>query len=132
MKTKKTILILLILLILTGLFIVIISVEKYMDRNTWATLQISGTVLSDTADAFDERREFLKGDSYRLHSTTLTIEDITHSGEVLITFHPAVIDNRTGEWVETATIGKEDFLRIRENCEAKASWQFRVISNRYR
>ncbi len=107
--------------------------KKYKDTHTWATIRITGTVESDTSDAYEESAEFLKGDTYHLHNTTVTIEDITTAGEVTLRFEPAVIQLTTGETVSEVVIGKDDIFGFEEVCSdgASAQWQFRVISNRY-
>ena len=109
------------------------QVTKYFDTHTWATLQVSGTVMSETADAVEERREFLQGDTYSLHNTEVIIMDITHDGEVTMKFEPAVINSETDEQIETIVIGEKDLLNIKEVCSDgdSASWQFRVVSHRY-
>ena len=134
---KKKILVVLgvLLIILVALFIwVWASLKHYMETNTWATIWITGTVEADTVDAFDESREFLKGDTYRLHSTKITIGDITHDGETKLYFDPSVINADTGEQIKSAIIDKNNGISIKEVCDNgdSASWQLRVTGNKYR
>lgn len=137
-KNKKK-----IVLVVLGVFLIAVLgicvwgycyAKHYMDTNTWATVRFTGTVESDTSDEYEESREFLKGDTYQLHSTTITIEDITHDGEVTIKFKPAVKNADTGEEIKSAVIDKNNGLNIEEICANgdSASWQLRVTNNRYR
>lgn len=137
---KSTVICVIVTMIVTAMitfagfyFIFLNPYIRYCDTHTWATLQVYGTVISETADAMEDSREFLKGDTYHLHNTVVTVEDITHSGNMTITFEPAVIDSDTGESIETMVIGKENVLNFQEVCNDgdSATWQFRVISNRY-
>lgn len=129
----KVAIIILLLLIIAFCFWLYQSVVKYMDTHTWATIQVYGSVMSETADAFEERREVLQGDTYQLQDTVVVIEDITHDGEVTIKFEPAVINADTDELTEIMVIDSEDILNIKEVCNDgdSATWQIRVISNRY-
>ncbi|MBR3832808.1 MAG: hypothetical protein IKJ73_00665 [Lachnospiraceae bacterium] len=134
---KKKILVVLgvLLIILVALFIwVWASLKHYMETNTWATIWITGTVEADTVDAIDESREFLKGDTYRLHSTKITIGDITHEGETKLYFDPAVVNVDTGETIGSVVIDKNKGINIKEVCTngESASWQLRVTGNKYR
>lgn len=134
---KKKILVVLgvLLIIMVALFIWIwASLKHYMETNTWATIWITGTVEADTVDAFDESREFLKGDTYQLHSTKITIGDITHEGETKLYFEPAVVNVDTGETIRSVVIDKNKGINIEEVCTNgdSASWQLRVTGNRYR
>ena len=135
-KKKKVFVVLgVLLVIIVALFIwVWASIKHYMETNTWATIWITGTVEADTVDAIDESREFLKGDTYRLHSTKITIGDITHEGETKLYFDPAVVNADTGETISTAVIDKNNGINIKEVCTNgdSASWQLRVTGNKYR
>ena len=58
-KKKKTI----IIVTLAGVFVIIglivfgvWGIQHYMDKNTWATIRVTGAVQSDTADAFANLR----------------------------------------------------------------------------
>lgn len=122
-----------VLIILAFSFWLYKEAIKYCDTHTWATLQVGGTVMSETADAVEDRREVLQGDTYHLHNTKVVIVDITHNGEVTMKFEPAVINSETDEQIETIVIGEKDILDIEEVCSGSdsASWQFRVVSHRY-
>ena len=131
-KIKVAIIILLLLIIVVGIWFYK-SLIKYSDTHRWATIQVYGSVMSETADEFDECKEVLKGDTYQLHNTVVVIENITTAGEVTLKFEPAVINIDTGELAEMMVIDREDILNIKEVCNDgdSATWQFRVISNRY-
>lgn len=135
-NTKRRIIVIMTLLLLMVIILYFVfyrPIKEYMDTHTWATIRVTGTVGAETSDAFEESREFLKGDTYQLHNTTVIIEDITTDGEVTIKFEPKVNNSDTGELIEVAVIGKNDVLNIKEVCNNGDSviWQFRVISNRY-
>ncbi len=137
-KSKKKIIFVVLgvfLIAMLGIYIWgYISIKHYMETNTWATVWITGTVESDTIDAIDESREFLKGDTYQLHNTKITIGDITHDGETKLYFDPEVINADTGEAVKAVVIDKNNGINIKELCTdgESASWQLRVTNNRYR
>lgn len=132
-KNIAEIIVVLILIVVVGYFVFYRPLLKYINTHTWATIQVYGTVSAETFDTFEDCREFLQGDIYQLHSTTVTIGDITHNGEVTIKFEPVVKNSDTDELIETVVIGREDVLDIKEICNDgdTATWQFRVISNRY-
>ena len=131
-KIRVAIIILLLLIITVGVWLHKTMV-KYFDTHTWATIQVYGSVMSETIDEFEERKEVSKGDTYQLHNTVVVIEDITTAGEVTIKFEPAVINVDTDELTEIMVIDSEDILNVKEVCNDgdTATWQFRVISNRY-
>ncbi len=135
-KKKKILVVLGVLLILMLAFFIWIwaSIKHYMETNTWAKIWITGTVQADTIDAIDESREFLKGDTYQLHSTKITIGDITHEGETKLYFDPAVLNADTGETIRSVVIDKNNGINIKEVCVNgdSASWQLRVTGNKYR
>lgn len=135
-RKKKVFVVLGVLLIIMIVFCIWVwaSLKHYMETNTWATIWITGTVEADTADAFDESREFLKGDTYQLHNTKITIGDITHEGETKLYFEPAVVNADTGETVKSVVIDKNKGINIKEVCAngESASWQLRVTGNKYR
>lgn len=134
---KKKILVALGVLLILMIGVLLIGIwyaKHYMETNTWATIWITGTVEADVVDAFDESREFLKGDTYRLHSTKITIGDITHDGETELYFEPAVRNADTGEMIKSVVIDKNNGINIEEVCTDgdSASWQLRVTGNKYR
>lgn len=135
-KKKKVFVVLgVVLVILVALFVwAWASIKHYMETNTWATIWITGTVEADTVDAIDESREFLKGDTYQLHSTKITIGDITHEGETKLYFDLAVVNADTGETIRSVVIDKNKGINIKEVCVNgdSASWQLRVTGNKYR
>lgn len=134
---KKPILVALGVLLILMIGVLLIGIwyaKHYMETNTWATIWITGTVEADIVDAVDESREFLKGDTYRLHSTKITIGDITHDGETELYFDPAVRNADTGEMIKSVVIDKNNGININEVCTNgdSASWQLRVTGNKYR
>ncbi len=135
-RKKKIFVVLGVLIIIMVAFCIWVwaYAKHYMETNTWATIWITGTVEADTTDAFDESREFLKGDTYQLHSTKITIGDITHDGETELYFDPAVRNADTGEMIKSVVIDKNNGINIEEVCTNgdSASWQLRVTGNKYR
>lgn len=136
-KSKKKIIILivsLLVLVLIGFYFLIYRpMMEYVDTHTWATIQFIKEPLKDFRVG-DESKEFLKGDTYQLNYTTITIKDITHEGRVTMEFEPAVTVCATGELIEEIAIDKEDICFIISECSdgETTMWMLRVISNRYR
>ena len=106
-----------------------IAINRYFDTHTWATLRIAETVNTDTNDAFEQRVELLKNDTYSLYATVITIEDVTHDGTVTMSFSPAVIDSSTGEEISTVTLKYSEAVSFKEN--ENASGMVQIVSFRY-
>ena len=131
-QKKKTI----IIVTLAGVFVIIglivfgvWAIQQYMDRNTWATVRVTGTAQSDTADAFESEQECLKGDTLSFAGVILRITDIRHDGTVTFSVEQGKLLNENGAAV---TSGK---LVLHEKADYKLTngWvQLTVISNRYR
>lgn len=81
-----------------------LSVKKYIDTHTWATIRIVEAINAETSDVFVDSKEYSKGDTVSLDSVTLLIEDITHDGVVTISCSEEVTDSITGETVNSFTI----------------------------
>ena len=111
---KKAIIITSIIIIFVAILCVLgyVAVNSYFDTHTWATLRIAETVNTDTNDAFEQRVEFLKNDTYSLYATVITIEDVTHAGTVTMSFSPAVINSSTGEEISTVTLKYSEVVRF--------------------
>ncbi len=124
----------LLLLVVVGFYFLFYRpLIKYVDTHTWATIRVTGNVEAETGDEFYDDIEFVKGDTYQLHDTTVIIEDITTDGEVTIKFEPEVYNMDDRELIEVAVINKEKFLIFKEVCNNGDSvvWKCQVISNRY-
>lgn len=121
------------LVVIAFYFVIYRPIIKYGDTHTWATIRVTGAVETEASDVFEESREFLQGDTYQLRSATVIIKDITTAGEVTIKFEPEVNNLDTRELIAEAVIGKQDVLNVKEICDNGdcATWQIRVISNRY-
>ena len=128
---KKAIIITSIIIIFVAILCVLgyVAVNSYFDTHTWATLRIAETVNTDTNDAFEQRVEFLKNDTYSLYATVITIEDVTHAGTVTMSFSPAVINSSTGEVISTVTLKYSEAVSFKEN--ENASGMVQVVSFRY-
>lgn len=107
-KKKKIIIIVVTVLVLalSAIVITVAEINKYVDTHTWATVSISGEINSDTADAFSEQREYLKGDSISFGDVILDITDITHDGEVTFSVKQGNMYNESGESVGKDTLTK--------------------------
>ncbi len=128
---KKSIVITSSIIIFVAIICVLgyVAVNSYSDTHTWATLRIAETVNTDTNDAFEQRAEFLKNDTYSLYATVITIEDVTHDGTVTMSFSPAVIDSSTGEEISTVTLKYSEAISFKEN--ENASGMVQAVSFRY-
>lgn len=109
MKSKKVIKIVLIIaavicVLLGGLAVITIKyINHYTDTNTWATIVVDNG-LQASEDGFISEEEYLKGDTIRIGSATLEIEDITHEGETTLSVQSGDVYNSNGEFVETFVI----------------------------
>lgn len=100
-KKKKIIISVIVVLvsILTTVIFAVVEMNIYIDTHTWATVSISGEIHSDTADAFSEQYEYLKGDTISFGNVILDITDITHDGEVTFSVKQGNLYNDSGEAV---------------------------------
>lgn len=107
-KKKKIIIIFVTVLVLalSAVAVAVAEINKYIDTHTWATVSISGEINSDTADAFSEQREYLKGDRISFSNVILDITDITHNGEVTFSVEQGNLYNEMGEAIGKDTLTK--------------------------
>ncbi len=114
-KLGMIILIAAIIVVLIVVFIIgffALEVKRYIDTHTWATIRVSGEINSDTAGAFTDEQECLKGDTISFGGIILNITDITHDGTVTFEVQQGDLLNADGEFVseETLVLGnKADF-----------------------
>ena len=133
MKTKKRkiwcIIAGVILLLLAALAVMVgISVQKYMDTHTWATVTVSGERHGDTDEAFDETHEYLKGDCITCGSVSLEITKITHDGTVTCKVAEGTLKDDAGVEVAGCTVTRDTpGYFIMEH----GTMMLRVVSNRY-
>ena len=105
---KRNIIIAAVVLILSFLTAsVIMSINKYTDTHTWATIRITGEINSDTADSFDEEHEYLKGDNITIGNNILVITDISTDGTVKFSVKQGHLYNESGKTVDSDTIIKK-------------------------
>lgn len=105
-----------------------LSVKKYIDTHTWATIRIVEGVNAETNDVFVDSKEYLKGDTVSLDSVTLLIEDITHDGVVTISSSEEITDSITGEPVNSFTMNCGEGYSFKEK---NGSVTIFVDSSRY-
>lgn len=130
-KKKKiiiTVVIAVLVLVLAAVLLAVIEINKYIDTHTWATVSISGEIHSDTADAFSEQHEYLKGDSISFGNVTLDITDITHDGEVTFSVEQGNLYNNTGEAVTKDTLTKGEMSSYKLD---SGTVSLTVTANRY-
>ena len=131
-KKKKIIIIstIVAVFIIIGLIVFgVWEIQQYMDRNTWATIRVTGAVQSDTADAFEGDQECKKDDTLSFAGVRLRITDIRHDGTVTFSVEQGKLLDENGAAV---TSGK---LVLHEKADYKLTngWvQLTVTSNRYR
>ena len=105
------------------------SVRRYMDRNTWATVSVTGEIHSDTDEAFAEEHEYLKGGSILFEDVILRVEKITHAGTVTFSVKQGTLCSEAGETVTTGVIERDVQSHYRLN---NGSVTLTVTNNRYR
>ena len=131
-KKKKIIIIstIVAVFIIIGLIVFgVWEIQQYMDRNTWATIRVTGAAHSDTADAFEGDQECKKDDTLSFAGVRLRITDIRHDGTVTFSVEQGKLLDENGAAV---TSGK---LVLHEKADYKLTngWvQLTVTSNRYR
>lgn len=132
MKTKRNkaiIVIIAAVFILTFLAVsTIVSINKYIDTHTWATIRITGEIGSDASDSFDFENEYLKGDDIEIGNVILDITDISHDGAVSFSVREGELYDEAGEKVFSATIVKDVKSNYRLNNGAVC---MTVNDNRY-
>ena len=84
------------------------AVNGYFDSHTWAVISVGGERNTETADAFEQEREYLKGDSISTGDISLLITDITHDGDVTFSVERGSLYTDEGESVKTDTVSKND------------------------
>ncbi len=131
-KKKKTI----IIVTLAGVFVIIglivfgvWAIQQYMDKNTWATVRVTGAVQSDTADAFESEQECLKGDTLSFAGVILRITDIRHDGTVSFSVEQGKLLNENGAAVSSGMLVKKTGTDYRLD---NGYVTLTVTSNRYR
>jgi len=131
-KKKKIIIIstIVAVFIIIGLIVFgVWEIQQYMDKNTWATIRVTGAAQSDTADAFEGDQECKKDDTLSFAGVRLRITDIRHDGTVTFSVEQGKLLDENGAAV---TSGK---LVLHEKADYKLTngWvQLTVTSNRYR
>lgn len=126
-KKKKimiTIIVVISLLVFVGLFFMI-SIHRYIDTHTWATIKITGEVNTNT---FESEQECLKGDTVSIGNVVLRVTDITHEGEVSFKVEQGKLMDSAGNSIDEVTLTKEDNKEFRLD---NGYFNITVISNRF-
>ena len=106
-RNKIFIIILAVIFILSFLAIsVIMSIKKYHDTHTWATIRITGEINSDTADSFDDKHEYSIGDTITIGNVILDITDISTNGNVEFSVKQGHLYNEERKTIESDNILK--------------------------
>lgn len=107
-RNKIIIAILVAFFILSALTVFsIMSINKYIDTHTWATICVKGTIDQDNTDSFNFEREYLKGDAIAFGNVILDITDISHDGTVTFSVRQGDLYNETGKNIDGDTISKD-------------------------
>ena len=131
-KKKKIIIIstIVAVFIIIGLIVFgVWEIQQYTDRNTWATIRVTGAVQSDTADAFESEQECLKGDTLSFAGVILRITDIRHDGTVSFSVEQGKLLNENGAAVSSGMLVKKTGTDYRLD---NGYVTLTVTSNRYR
>lgn len=109
-KKKKIFIIISAVVIVIALITVfaILSISRYMDTHTWATISVSGEMNSFPTDDFAYEQEYLKGDNISFGDIILSITDITHDGTVEFEVQQGDLLNADGESVNDGILVKSD------------------------
>lgn len=129
-RKKKGIIGLILILLFAGMVIcAVVSINHYFDQNTWATILVSGEIHSDTADAFVDEHEYLKGDRITFGTVILEVTQIEHDGTVSFSVKQGRLYDEKGNEIHTGTLSREEKVYYRiENGQVSLS----VTANRYR
>ncbi len=129
-RKKKGIIGLILILLFAGMAsCAVVSINHYFDRNTWATILVSGEIHSDTADAFVDEHEYLKGDRITFGTVILEVTQIEHDGTVSFSVKQGRLYDEKGNEIHTGTLSREGKVYYRiENGQVSLS----VTANRYR
>ncbi|MDO5154939.1 MAG: hypothetical protein Q4D51_03145 [Eubacteriales bacterium] len=114
--------------VLFWIVFVIGSINRYHDTHTWASIQITGVLETDTSDAFEQSDEYLKGDAITVGDALLRIDDIKHNGTVTFHVERGKLTDENGEEVKTGTI---TYQKKERYYLEHGTVQLQVISNRY-
>ena len=91
----------------------VVSVNHYFDQNTWATILVNGEVNSDTADAFVDEHEYLKGDRITFGTVILEVTHIEHDGTVSFSVKQGNLYDEKGNEIHIGTLSREEKARYR-------------------
>ena len=92
---------------------VIVSINHYFDQNTRATILVSGEIHSDTADAFVEEHEYLKGDRITFGTVILEVTQIEHDGTVSFSVKQGRLYDEAGNEIRTGILSRGEKVRYR-------------------
>lgn len=106
----------------------IISMQKYIDTHTWATVAINGTRDAKTADAYSEQHEYLKGDQISVGTLTLTVTGISHAGTVQFTVKNGTLTDAGGNEIKKDVL--EENIQ-KEYTSGDDHFSLCVVSHRY-
>ena len=130
-KKRKRFIIIIITAVLISAFLtalVIISIKKYSDTHTWATIRIAGSTDPASSGSFDYLNEYLKGDSIVVGDVILEITDISIDGTVAFSVRQGDLYNGSGKTIEADTVIKD----VKSNYKLdNGAFSLTVTDNRY-
>ncbi|MBP3273114.1 MAG: hypothetical protein J6M17_12970 [Ruminococcus sp.] len=94
--------------ILTIFAILKMSAGRYAGKECIASIMVSGETHTDTADAFEEKHEYRKGDSISFAGVSLKITDITRHGEVCFTVESGSLYDSNKNAVTSAALIRDE------------------------
>lgn len=121
-----------IIIIVVVVVSVFVAVKCYIGAHRLVMLWITGSVNADTNDAYEYRENFLRGDTFSLYSTKVTIKEIKYDGTVVLSFKPEVV-NSNGENISIITLKQTEGYNFSEKCKAgeSASAMIQVVSYKF-
>ena len=81
---------------------------KYRDLNTWVTVAISGTRMTDIADAYYEQQECRKGDKISIGSLTLLVTHVDKNGTLSFEVKHGELANESEEVIQSDELKYEE------------------------
>lgn len=106
----------------------IVSISKYVDTHTWATIRVSGEVNTDILMPCEFDQECLQGDTVSIDNVILLVTDITHEGEISFEVKQGNLMDSDGNPIDKVTLTKEKEKEFRID---NGSLSMVVVSNRY-
>ena len=128
MKTfRKCVIVFFFTMCVLGVIAVVLA-QQYVDTHVWATVMIAGTRDAETADAYMEERECIKGDQINIGTLTLEVTKVDHKGNLSFKVKNGELKDESGNVIRSDEIGKDV---VKSYTSENDHFTLRITSNRH-